>query len=702
VTEQRAALTKELSEFLVEFSIALHKHAMYPDGHPSLAPAAAGVVRRAAALMQGRSTLSLGVARDQLVIEGVATDPKHPVLAELAGRLHRHHLGAVTVTTGVEPTEVADMLRTVAVEADRTGQPLGLGDPARLRAWPHLRLHPLTYERLELLDDQGVPPPADGEEGDDAAGGASGRRVRAAQLWIGLARAALAGQVAEEDTPPSKPAVIAQAIDRHTKGMAGGEAYDQVIVGYLLQIAEELKAAGGAEALELKRRTSQLIGALQPETLRRLVEMGGDFTQRRKFVYDAADGMAVDAVLEIVKAAADTSHQAISHSLVRMLSKLAAHAEKGTATARPLADTALRQQVQRLLSGWHLDDPNPGAYGAVLQTMSRAAPLFAVAPESRHLAEPERLLQMSIEVDTVGPIVWEALADLLEQGRLATVLDLVDAADAANRAAEAIRERAITLPALQAVLESTTVDLALVDRLVPRLGAAAAEPLLNALAAAEARATRRHLLERLVRMGSDVAEPLVARLRGGEDRWYVLRNLLGVLHELPAVPAGFTPMPFAAHTDVRVRREALRLQFKLPAERDQALVAALKESDPVIVRVALAAADRGVPPAAAAVIVARLESRSFPTELRAPAVRLLGRTRTEPALEALVRLTDGGKTLLGRPKLPPKSPELLAALAALATGWATDSRATAVLARAAVSDDAEIRAATDPDSGGGA
>src|SRR5437879_11155755 len=93
---ERATLSRDLADFLIELSIALHKHAMYPEGHPSLAPAAAGVTRRAERLLQDRSTLSLGVARQQLVIEGVATDPKHPVLAELAGRLHRHHLGAMT------------------------------------------------------------------------------------------------------------------------------------------------------------------------------------------------------------------------------------------------------------------------------------------------------------------------------------------------------------------------------------------------------------------------------------------------------------------------------------------------------------------------------------------------------------------------------------------------------------------------------
>src|SRR2546430_13422114 len=84
---ERAALSRDLADFLIELSIALHKHAMYPEGHPSLAPAAAGVTRRAALLLEDRATISLGVARNQLVIEGVATDPKHPVLRELAGRL---------------------------------------------------------------------------------------------------------------------------------------------------------------------------------------------------------------------------------------------------------------------------------------------------------------------------------------------------------------------------------------------------------------------------------------------------------------------------------------------------------------------------------------------------------------------------------------------------------------------------------------
>ena len=121
--EGRAAFSRELADFLIELSIALHKHAMYPEGHPSLKPAADGVAQRVGPLAAEHGSLSLGVARDQLVIEGVATDPKNPVLADLAGRLHRHHLGAVGFRQGADGDQVHEMLAILAVEADRSSVP---------------------------------------------------------------------------------------------------------------------------------------------------------------------------------------------------------------------------------------------------------------------------------------------------------------------------------------------------------------------------------------------------------------------------------------------------------------------------------------------------------------------------------------------------------------------------------------------------
>jgi hypothetical protein len=677
-SQERAALSRELGEFLIELSIALHKHAMYPEGHPSLQPAAAGVVRRTVQILRDRPTLSLGVARNQLVIEGVATDPKHPVLSELAGRLHRHHLGAISFARGIESKEIADALRVLAAEPGRGVVAIGLQPRELVPEWEHVRLHPLTYDRLELVDDEGRPT------------GEKNERARSAQMWIGLARAALAGQLGDDEASEVKPAMVAEAIDKHSRG----EAYDQVIVGYLLQIADELQTAGGREAVELKRRTSKLIGELRPETLSRLLEMGGDGAQRHKFVLNATHGMAVDAVLDILRAAATSSNQTISGSLLRMLSKLAVHAEQGTAEARPLADAALRDQVERLLSGWNLEDPNPGGYGAALHRMSQAAPIFATATEQVHGAEDERLVEMSLEVDALGPTVWRAVTQMAEGDGLQRLLELLDGAPSGSRAAVAIRGRTFTGEAITRLLDATPPDFALIDRLLPMVGIAAADPFLDALATATSRGVRRGLLDRLNRLGPSIAKAILPRL--GDERWYVVRNLLGLLDDLPELPAGFSPATYRKHVDPRVRRQALKLELKHPAEREQALLAALADKDEGTLNLALVAAQRGCPHSAVPLLLQRARDESLASELRVLAIRALGKSRAPEALLILLDLTNGGRTLLGRPKLAPKSPEFLAALAALAAGWGTDDRATSILARAAVSTDSDVRAATDP------
>ena len=678
---EKAALSRELADFLIELSIALHKHAMYPEGHPSLAPAAAGVTRRAEHLFEERTTVALGVARQQLVIEGVATDAKNPLLSELAGRLHRHHLGAVTFHRGLRVTEVADVLKTLAVEAERTGEPLGLGSPEQLRAWDHVRLHPVTYERLELLQE------------DDQGAVSNERGLRSAQLWVGLARAALAADAlaADDEAPPAtEPSLIAKAIDEHPKSAA----YDQVIVGYLLQIADELKHTGGAEAAALRRRTSKLVGALQPGTLRRLIEMGGDNAQRTKFAIDASHGLAVDAVLEIVRAMANASHRTVSDPLVRMLSKLAQHAAQGTPEARPQADEALREQVRGLLQGWTLEDPNPEAYGTALHRMAAAAPVTGARSVWQQPAEPLRIVQTALETGVLGFGAWRAIERLVAEHHIGDLVDLLAVSPSAPdvgplwtriTSPDVVRELAATEPP----------DFATLDRVLPRLAVDGFEPLLDVLGVSESRTTRRGLLDRLTRAPRELG-PVIATRLGHEIPWYVTRNLLVILDGLPALPDGFRAAAFIAHADARVRREAYKVALKVPAERERALLGALRDADARTVRLGLTAALEDCPAAALTVVAELARDAATASELRVLAIKVLGRMRNAAALNALLQLVDGGTNWLGRQKLATRSLELLAALMALAAGWRNDARASALLALAAASNDPDVRNAASP------
>jgi len=675
---EKAALSRELADFLIELSIALHKHAMYPEGHPSLAPAAGGVTRRAEHLFEGRSTLALGVARQQLVIEGVATDAKNPLLAELAGRLHRHHLGAVTFHRGLRTSEVSDVLKTLALEAERTGAPLGLGMPEQLRAWEHIRLHPVTYERLELLQEDAAAAPADaGKE----------RGLRGAQLWVGLARAALVAEaVVADDAPPpaSEPTMIAKAIDDHPRSAA----YDQVIVGYLLQIADELKHSGGAEATALRRRTSKLVGALQPGTLRRLIEMGGDNAQRTKFAIDATHGLAVDAVLDIVRAMADASHKTVSDPLVRMLSKLAQHAEQGTLEARPQADEALREQVRDLLTGWTLDDPNPDAYGRALHRMVAASTPAQQRSEVAQTAEPLRILQTAVEAGVLGFAAWRAVERMLAEHNVGPLVQLLESSP--HGSVDPLWARLTAPDVVRQLAASEPPDFPSLDHLLPRLPVTGFEPLLDVLGASESRTTRRGLLDRLARAPRELGVRIVARL-AGEIPWYVTRNLLLILDGLPVLPDGFSAAAFLVHPDVRVRREAVKVALKIPAERERALLGGLQDSDARMGRLALTAALEDCPPAALPLVTKLAQDHATASELRVLAIKVLGRTGNSTALATLLQIVDGGTSWLGRARLAARSLEVLAALMALSIGWRNDKDAGKMLALAAASEDPDVR-----------
>ncbi|MFI5208580.1 MAG: HEAT repeat domain-containing protein [Gemmatimonadales bacterium] len=697
---KRATLPRELADFLIEFSIALHKHAMYPGGHPTLGPAAEGVVRRLDALLVVRGKLSLGVARDQLIIEGVATDPRNPVLKDLADRLHRHHLGAVSFNRGVTPAELEAALKLIASDADRGGEPIGLKPRAEIPRWPHLELYPLTFDRLELVG------AIEGAEGGEGGPGVAVTGGRGALLWVGLARAALAaddlhrpGDQPAEPKPPephafrpppveassvplsdteidaalsevkagdmevegaAEPTAVAKAIEAHERGTA----YDQVIVGYLLQIADELKTAGGAGAVALKKKMSRLVTSLDQNTLSRLVDMGGDTRQRRQFILDASQGMAVDAVVDLVQAASGTGAP-ISNAMMRMLRKLSQHAERGPAARRTIADSALREQVAELVQGWALADPNPDGYAAALQKMSQAAPVLVAAEEEAYAPESDRMVKMALETGGVGAALQRAVGDFVQTNRITELLGLLDKAPQDNPATRVVRERVHDPEMLRAALSQLPVDFSLVDLLVQALGPRAAEPMLDVLAESESRQVRRALIDRLIRLGAPVKPLLPARL--ADERWYVQRNVLYIAAELTEMPLAVDAAPFRQHADARVRREALRVLFRHTEERTRAICTALADEDPRMKRLALnALVEGGTPEAAVPQLVNLASDDELEGELRTGAIRALGGQGGRLALDALLKLTEvRRRSIIEFVAQSTASVEVLAAVAAL-------------------------------------
>lgn len=676
--QRTAALSKELSDFLLELSIAVHRAAMYPGEHPALQEAAGKLLASLSRLLEHRSQVAIGVAQSQLVIEGVATEADHPVLGDLARRLHGHQLGAITFARGAESDEVLALLYMLARDSQREGVPLGLLSPDELPRWPHVRVYPLGYERLEFREETEA---------------RAATPDRATHLWLGLAQAAMPPEEAVDAAAPPDAEKVAQSIQAHRREAA----YDQVIVGYLLQLAEELKGQGTDPSV-VRDRVSALIRALDPETLARIVEMGGNGAQRERFLLDASQSLAVDSVMKIVRAAATASRKDISSSLTRLLTKLSKHAEGGAPRVRDQADLALRENVEGLLQDWRIEERGPDRYSLLLDTMARAAPVFRQTAIEGGPAGSRRLLQMSLELDAWGPDVAEALETLLEAREIRFLLAVTDGASAGNQVAAAIRERLTRPDQLRRLLQGEDIDEGTLADLVARMGSPALPVLLDVLADSESPPIQRKVFDVLARQGEALGPLLAQRLP--DSRWPVVKNLLVLLQKVPQLPAGFSPEPYLVHDEVQVRREAFPLALRDPTHRTAALLKGLADADDRIVRMSLSALQRGgahpdlgsvADPVWARVRVLLRASRD--PEVRFLAVKALEASASPEALEGLLELVAPGRTFLGRPKLANPGPEVVAALHALCRSWGSDPVVARILAQARKSRDAGVRAA---------
>jgi hypothetical protein len=506
-------------------------------------------------------------------------------------------------------------------------------------------------------------------------------------LWLALANLALSsdgeGTEAAED-----PLLVARAIDAQPEQTA----YDRVVLDYLAQIADEMSGRQGAWEPRIRERVSRLVTSLKPETLKRVLSAGADDAERCRFALSSAEVLAADAVIEVVEAAAATTGQTISHQLLRLLNKFARYAELGPEQNRAEAESTLRQNVARLISDWSLDDPNPGAYTAVLEGMVRQSPGTPAAADEEQLAcEPELLLQLALETNCGGPRVAAALETLIERRRVPALVDLLRHAPVhAKPTADALWSHLATPARLRAQLSEERPDFLAAEGLVARLGRSATEPLLDLLERAATSSVRGRTLRLLVSLGPSVAPAAAARLK--DAPWYVQRNLLVLIRMLRTWPPDFSAVSYARHADPRLRREAYRLLLEFPQHRTSAILHGLEDTSPEVVTLVLRAAVEDCPRDALHHIERLTEDWRRPSDQRALAVRALARCIGPQALGRLVQLSGARRSFLGW-TLDARSPVALAAVSALARHFAAHPQVAGLLKAARDHSDPEIRLA---------
>ena len=578
---------------LAQLAVATHKLRAYPEGHPLRQDAVDAAFEGLEALLRDRMSLRIGVMRRQLLVDDAATDPGHFILRDFAARLHRLGVGSLTFYPNLTPVELRLTLERLAVEPGRLeGEAL---ERHLATDTPHVEVNRIAYDAL-VLDGQ-----------------ARGSAEQSERLWQELA------QVLESNAGPAAP--------------------------------EPIVAEDATPAPDLRLR--DLLPTLPKETAALLRDLDHGQTGAPGGLTQAADTLPIAALLELVESAAKARKQEVSTLLVRLLRKLARLGSSASYDGAR-SDVDFRRVIKGLLEDWSLADPNPESHTRLLDIISRRE--LSSGRNGSPTKDGIRLLQIAIEIDSLGPNVEEAIELAVDSGQYPDALDLFDVAPA-NSASEAIRRELLSPKYVIRVATDPTADRG---------------PLGKALATAE--------------------EPIGAALgdkvaRAGTD---LQRVFLGFLNQLPAPLPGFSAACYLSSHDPVVRFEAYRLQLRQPSERDAAVAAALVDSDERVARLAVdAALTDGLPRPALTRLLLLLNNRSRSQELRARAVAIMAQFDTPAVRQWLLDGLVLRRGWLRRRRLGAKSPLLLAKLKLLARRWAGHADVDSVVQLA--------RASRDPD-----
>jgi hypothetical protein len=720
-----------IQQFLLQFTGTLNRRRAYAASHPMVVSAEERLLECITAVLADRRSFTIGVAKDELLIDGQPYVSKSTYARELATRLHRRGVGAITFEQGVVLSQISDALAWLAAERDflafaptRAG-----GVQITTLGYDHLVLDDsmasaetsvsALWRTLAALAEAGVVRDAQstGVGGVAGVAGSTGP----AGAGTGSGRGTGSGSGFGSGSGPTDPHAapidlqLEQAIDDavahgsavYVDGALTGVDSEQVLEALRASMQNPAVARRTAMALSevassarhIAPDAREVIGSQLNGLLERLgrssfspiINSLSDHGARTGFVTDVAQALPVSAVVNWIENAAAASEQQMSHQILRVMTKLATLA--GT-TQEARVEAGFRDTARDLVRNWNLADPNPAEHVALLDRIARfersgASATEAVTILGTSVVETSRIIQMALELDVAGEDAAAAADTLVNSGAGASLMEWA-AVVGATRTAHWLYGLATSEKAVRQLLLTEPVDRLQARAMLQVLDASSTDVLLDVLEHAETRGTRMIVRQRLAEFGRDITPRLLARVENAP--WFLVRNILTLLQEFDGDATTGTDehlFKLLEHPQVQVRTEALRVLVLHDRSRDAALRLALRDANERIVVLAIQLiaemAESGTRPSReiTAQLMALVDAGDQSDPVRARAVRAVGRVTNDEIRDWLIQLVTKRSAILRRLKLVDPTQTAATALQLLQRTYAGAAVVKPVLALAA-------------------
>jgi hypothetical protein len=405
--------TKLLSEAVIELNISRKNVGIYPPGHVQITRSidrAYEILRR---LFEIRPEMTLGVAKDTLLVGQDYLDQKNPVFRDFALTMHQQGIAAVTFIHGLDKDELVRFHRVLTTKPDEIRALGGIEKVMSNLSSPHIRILPIDFSSFHLTEEEEIFHSQIKAEGGEKTGGKGGSGNKTvAGVWQDfvshLTEGKLAGSQGQgmslKDAGQIDPAELARLLnERKLDANAAIESYDRIITTHI---------RGAAEKKQLTHEQSQtleslnvLLKDLHPELRKQFLSIAVQriASSAPSAAEEIVGGFTDDIVIEMI-AQASSEGREISPTLaglVGKLSKAQSQAQSGVTNGPQNTESKkveeslhapiiLPEHMQKLFDREKYEDYVSKDYDAMLRQMSAGA---AVARSHFPLEEHKKTLE---------------------------------------------------------------------------------------------------------------------------------------------------------------------------------------------------------------------------------------------------------------------------------------------------------------------
>ena len=616
--------TKVLSEFIYALNIARRQILSYPPGHPVINAAALKLLDLLPQMFEFRHDITIGVARDTLLVGNQALDSTNPIYRDFAKNLFDAKVASLTINKDVTAAEICKFFELMRYKpedlADRGGlhRVLTLSDIKGLSAqgvdfgaFYATEVNEVHAPKSKLIEDETV------------------------VLWKSFVGGLVAGTLdpnGEKLAPDAQldPELLAEIMNREegVEGQGLIRNYEEAITSFLKETdRDKLQSQASQETLS---RLGDLVGNLKPDLRRRFLNSTlKSCSGRQEMAGEVLSHLPQAQIFEAMEQV-DNKQLEIPQALMDVLGKLGQQGggEKGggrVAGKRERSSEETTVLLGQLFSADQADKFIPDDYQDALAVLAAAETLPGLDRKQvdelvetldghaveRHLCNVIfDLLDRGVNKATVNAIsrnMEELIFYFLETGDF---VSLISVHDHLSRHARQVEEWLETpeKSALHIFSREEFVEHVLdsldtwgkakygsIKSLIKRVKKPFVAPLLELLVQEGSMSKRRLFMECLHVVGSDAREEIEARLH--DRRWFFVRNLVILLRgmEDPSVLKALGRLVGYANPTVQFEVMRTFIHFNDP-RADRYLIKELDSKDPgVLLHAARLAANSSSP-----------------------------------------------------------------------------------------------------------